>query len=154
MILRLEMPFVDPSVSTVRLLRWYVAEDHRVDYGDPVCLVEVEARRGLHRPTARDLASFGTDDRAQTELFTRSGSLGQYIVVASDRGLMDRQCAAVGQTVEIGGLLGLLSASTSASRSQDDPRTGLPRPDERATARFRAVVDTVEPVDALEPYEG
>lgn len=138
MILRLELPFVDPAVDSVRLESWNVDEKDWVGYGDEICVVLVEERLRLERPSARDLAAGPHGgSRAGDDLMKRGNLDGRFRIVASDQAYMRQRTAVEGEVVRVGALMGILC---------DDPSKPLGSVETVVEGTiFRAVADPIEP---------
>lgn len=111
MILRLNVPFVDPSLHWVRVGRWCMADGDRVGWGDVLCELLVEECDRLYRDGRPGrLAQMLVDPSAVMKRKYLTVEVDYRLAIrSSDVGYLRVICAAEDQTVEVGGVLAVLS---------------------------------------------
>lgn len=114
MLMKLEMPLIDPSLRGGSVLKWLKREGEPFQFGEEICLVAVDEFAALRR-TARATLLSGRKRRAlKSDLEIRQGKV--YLRVAltsSDSGFMRKIIADDGDPIAVGDLLAVVSTTDS-----------------------------------------
>ncbi len=114
MIMRLEMPMIDASLLSGRLVRWRKMEGEEFSFGDILCEISLEefaALRGNKSATALSgRGRWGRSGRSRVEV--REGKVRLDVAVSTaDSGRVRKLVAAEGEVVQVGALLAVVSTS-------------------------------------------
>lgn len=117
MILKLDMPLINPSLRGGKLKTWHKAEGESIGFGDDLCTVSIDDFAVLRRTGRATLLTGKKRKRLKDDLESRSGIMVNVVVTASDQGVMQRILRQAGDQVAIGDTLALVSTGESNGAS-------------------------------------
>ncbi len=121
--MRVEMPAVDASLRSGRMLRWHKDEGEEVAFGDPICDIAVEEFAVLRRTARATLLTGRRRKKLKSDLETREGKVYlEVTVTSSDSGVLVRRLTPVGEPIDIGQTVALVATPdhTDAPGADDD----------------------------------
>lgn len=135
MLLKLEMPFVNPIITEGVVEKWHIALGDTVSYGDPVCDVRIERTIGIKRKIMAYQLLGGGRKKQQKEERGEKPVNALVHVKASDGGMLRDIVAGPGDVVQVGEVMAVFS--TDANDAINDESIA-------EAAGFRAVGNLVE----------
>ena len=101
--MRVEMPAVDASLRSGRVVRWHKTEGDEIGFGEPICDVAIEEFAVLRRTARATLLTGRRRKKLKSDLETREGKVYlEVAITSSDAGVMQKHIVDVGETIEIG----------------------------------------------------
>lgn len=139
MILRLVLPpsDADKSIRHFSVLKWHKLEGDTVAYGEALCDVWADEGHRLYRPRRPDRVLSFLGKRSSTRYLTKTRNL-LLRIISSDVGVLRQVYTQAGATVEVGGLLALLTTDEDEDLAASDGRSAN-------TSTFRVVANDVHP---------
>lgn len=121
MILRLEMPLIDPSLRRGRVANWHVGEGDEVAFGEDLCTVVLDEFVALRRTGRATLLSTRRRTKLKSDIEVREGKVALKIVItASEPGVVREIAADQGAPVAPGNLLAVIGSDGAESYSARD----------------------------------
>lgn len=121
MILRLNMPLVNPSLRGGTMLKWHKNEGEAIEFGDDICTVTIDDFAVLRRTARATLLTGRKAKRLKSDLETRTGQVSVDVVVtASDKGVLRRILKNAGDKVEIEDTLAVISTDSESDSPLPD----------------------------------
>jgi hypothetical protein len=121
MLLRLEMPMINPSLRGGKVLTWHVDEGEQIGFGEDICTVSLDDFVQVRRTGRATQLAGKKMGRLKSNLESRSGEgLVNVVITASDRGRLARILKAEGESVVIGDLVAVVSTDDSDNVSTPD----------------------------------
>lgn len=112
MILRLEMPLIDPSLRGGRVARWRKAEGDRINFGDELCVVALDEFAALRRTARATLLAGRRRKRLKSDLEVREGKVFIEIsITSSDQGVMRKILKGEGDPIVIGDTMAIVASA-------------------------------------------
>lgn len=125
--LRMEMPLIDPASRSGTLVIWEKEEGDPIEFGDEVCRVALDEFAYLTRTERASLLSRDRHSRVRKYVKTQEGRwLVNFVLVASDRGVLRKIFKKSGDDLAIGDLLGVVSTEPSDGDADPDALANLP----------------------------
>lgn len=125
--LRIEMPLIDPASRSGTLVMWEKAEGDSIEFGDELCRVALDEFAYLTRTERASLLSRHRRTKVRSNVKTREGRwLVNFVLVASDRGVLRRIFKQSGDDLAIGDLLGVVSTEPHDPEADPDSLADLP----------------------------
>ncbi len=110
MILRLEVPLTNPSLTGGTVKEWHKAEGEAIGFGDEVCTVAYDEFVALRRTARATLLSGRKAKGLKSSLESRSGKVLMNIVVsAAEQGVLGKILMGPGERFAVGDTLAVLS---------------------------------------------
>lgn len=131
MLLRVTLPANDPTFHAGILTKWHVAEGAPVGFGDPLCDVAIDQFAAMRR--TKRAALLGSSSRlrlrrVRDDVSIREGrGVAHVTLKCSEPGaVLGKVVADVGDRVEIGSLVAVLTDSEDAGSISDADVAGAP----------------------------
>jgi pyruvate/2-oxoglutarate dehydrogenase complex dihydrolipoamide acyltransferase (E2) component len=112
MLMKLEMPLIDPSLRGGSVLKWLKREGEAFAFGEEICVVVVDEFAALRRTARATLLSGRKRRSLKSDLEIRQGKV--YLRVAltsSDSGFIRKIVADDGDPIAVGDLLAVVSTT-------------------------------------------
>lgn len=129
MIMRIEMPAVDASLRSGRIVRWHKEVGDAIGFGEPICDVAVDEFAVLRRTARATLLTGRRRKKLKSDLETREGKVYlEVTITSSDTGVLQRRLIEVGEPIEIGQTVALAATPDHAvpAESADDWHSAPP----------------------------
>ncbi|MEN8238283.1 MAG: hypothetical protein ABFR53_03665 [Actinomycetota bacterium] len=127
MILKLEMPLIDPSLLGGRLVRWSKSVGDPINFGDEVCVVALDEFVAVRRTARATLLAGRRRKRLKSDLEVRSGKVFiEVALTSSDRGVLGKIIKAEGDDVGIGDVLAIVSSQGDEDLGSEVDWSGVP----------------------------
>jgi pyruvate/2-oxoglutarate dehydrogenase complex dihydrolipoamide acyltransferase (E2) component len=137
MLMKLEFPLLDRSLRGGRVVGWQKREGERFDFGEVICLTQLDEFAALRRTGRATLLSGKRRTSLKSDLEIRDGKVALSVALtASDSGWVHTIIAQEGTEIGVGSLLAVVST---------DGRPGTGRqPDEVDMPLMRVVANVVD----------
>lgn len=110
MILRLEVPLTNPSLTGGTVKEWHKAEGDLIGFGDEVCTVAYDQFVALRRTARATLLSGRKAKGLKSDLESRTGKVLMDVVVsAAERGVLGKILMGPGDRFAVGDTLAVMS---------------------------------------------
>ncbi len=148
MIMKLEMPLIDPSLRGGKVVRWNFAEGDSFGFGDELCVVAVDEFAVLRRTARATLLSGKKRKELKSDLEVRGGKVFvQVSLTSSDSGVLAAIVAGEGDPVVTGSLLAVTSTHDHGPVEGDVE-------DWKKASGLRVVANMVPEDDHIDDLEG
>lgn len=135
MLLRLEMPMINPTLRGGKVLTWHVKEGEEIGFGQDICTVSLDDFALVRRTGRATQLSGKKMSKLKSNLESRTGeAMVNVVITASDRGKLARVLKKEDDVVAIGDLIAVV-----ATEGSDDPSG----PDNWAQAPVMRVVGNI-----------
>ena len=116
MLMKLEMPLIDPSLRGGKVVRWLKREGDTFGFGDEICILAVDEFAALRRTARATLLSGRRRRSLKSDLEVRQGKVYlQVVLTSSDGGVMRRIVADDGDPIAVGDLLAVVSTTDNGA---------------------------------------
>ena len=110
MILRLEVPLTNPSLTGGTFKDWHKAEGDVIGFGDEVCTVAYDEFAVLRRTARATLLSGRNNKKLKSNLESRTGKvLMDVVICAAEEGILGKILMSPGERFAVGDALALVS---------------------------------------------
>ncbi len=111
MLMKLEMPLINPSLRAGHVVEWNKDEGERFEFGDVICSIMLDEFAALRRTARATLLAAGKRRRAlRSEVEVRDGKVGlRAELLSSDRGVLQRIVAEAGDRIRVGDVLAVVA---------------------------------------------
>lgn len=126
MLMKLEMPLIDPSLRGGSVVKWLKREGDAFEFGDEICIVAVDEFAALRRTARATLLSGRRRLSLKSDLEVRRGKVYLHVALtSSEAGVMSKIVADEGEHFTIGDLLAVVSTGANGELvgSVDDWRS-------------------------------
>lgn len=121
MLLRVEMPMINPSLLGGKVLSWHIGEGEQVGFGEDICTVSLDDFVQVRRTGRATQLAGKKMGRLKSKIESRSGEgLVNVVITASDRGKLAKILKSEGDPVAIGDLIAVVSTDDSDEVSSPD----------------------------------
>lgn len=112
MILRLEVPLTNPSLTGGTVKEWHKAEGDVIGFGDEVCTVAYDQFAALRRTARATLLAGRRNKKLKSNLESRTGKvLTDIVVSAAEQGVLGKILMGPGERFTIGDTLAVISTT-------------------------------------------
>jgi pyruvate/2-oxoglutarate dehydrogenase complex dihydrolipoamide acyltransferase (E2) component len=126
MILRLEVPMTDPSLTGGTIKEWHKAEGETIGFGEDVCTVSFDQFAALRRTARATLLAGRKSKNLKSKLESRKGKVLIHVIVsAAEQGTLGRIMMEAGERFAAGDTLAVVSTASNGDSIPDD-LSGLP----------------------------
>jgi pyruvate/2-oxoglutarate dehydrogenase complex dihydrolipoamide acyltransferase (E2) component len=137
MLMKLEFPLLDRSLRGGRVVSWQKREGERFEFGEVICLTQLDEFAALRRTGRATLLSGKRRTSLKSDLEIRDGRVALSVALtASDSGWVHTIIAKEGTEIGVGSLLAVVS-------TDNRPDTGR-QPDEVDLPLMRVVANVVD----------
>ncbi len=110
MIMKLEMPLIDPSLRGGKVVKWHKTEGDEFGFGDVVCQVAVDEFAALRRTARATKLSGGRRKKLKSDLEVRKGKVYLEVdITSADHGVLRQIIVEEGERVSIGDTLAIVT---------------------------------------------
>ncbi|HSF87483.1 MAG TPA: hypothetical protein VLG28_17730 [Acidimicrobiia bacterium] len=147
MILRLEMPKVDQSLRSGRVVTWYKEEGDPIAFGEEICKLAIDEFAVLRRTARATLLSGKRRKKLKDDLEVRQGKVYLEIELrSSDQGVLRKQIAKEGEPIANGDLLAVVATDDHGELTEGEQQW-------RDAPSFRVVVNVAGAENDLQESE-
>lgn len=115
MILRLEVPLTNPSLTGGTVKEWHKAEGDLIGFGDEVCTVAYDEFAVLRRTARATLLAGRRSKKLKSNLESRTGKvLTDIVVSAAEQGVLGKILMGPGERFTIGDTLAVISTTPTS----------------------------------------
>ncbi|MEA5577343.1 hypothetical protein [Anabaena sp. UHCC 0451] len=132
MLFKLTLPYIDKKIAGGRIIRWYKQLGDWVDYGEDLCEIQVENKKGLNRP--KGAIAILSPSSHQGDRFLTVVASEKLKICTSDTGFLRLIAAPEKKYVTVGNLLAILTSDP------DEPIDNLEQ-DSSQLSGFRVIVN-------------
>lgn len=142
MILRLEIPMTNPSLTGGVLKEWHKDEGDRIGFGEDLCTVSFDEFAVLRRTARATLLAGRKNKNLKSQLESRDGKVLLHVVVSSaEPGTLEKILLAPGDRFAVTDTIGVVS--TSPTDGQLNPEDWNDSPTMRVAANTSADTELV-----------
>lgn len=124
MILRLEVPLTNPSLTGGTLKEWHKDEGDVIAFGDEVCTISYDQFAVLRRTARATLLSGRKSKKLKSSLESRTGKvLTDIVVSAAEHGILGKILMRPGERFTIGDTLAVISTTPTNHYSPPEDLT-------------------------------
>jgi pyruvate/2-oxoglutarate dehydrogenase complex dihydrolipoamide acyltransferase (E2) component len=111
MIIRLDMPLIDPSLRGGHVARWSKAVGDEIAFGEEICVVDLDDFAVLRRTARATLLAGRRRNKLKSDLETRSGKvLLKVSITSSDSGVLRKIVKEEGDEIAIGDTMAIVAS--------------------------------------------
>lgn len=111
MIVKLEMPLIDPSLRGGRMVRWDKQVGDRIGFGDEICVVALDEFAALRRTARATLLAGRRRKKLKSDLEVREGKVHLEVsITSSDEGVLRKIIKDEGDPIVIGDTMAIVAS--------------------------------------------